>query len=158
VVWWLSSKTQPQKKVLDKLKKLCYNESIKRKELILMKMLWMMFVGLFSYWKFENKEEFWEWYWERNIDPRYPNETLWDEWDTFKYEITLGHLRWEMRMWYNQHFGKKYFGYSWTFNKNGYFVKDWKTNGWWFIPDDGSFSHGSVADGKERDNGNPIFC
>ena len=122
------------------------------------KMLWMMFTGLFSYWKYENKEEFWEWYWDRVADPRYPNQTLWDDWDTFKYYITLGHLRWEMRMWYNKHFGKKYFGYSWSFDKNGYFVKDWATNGWWFIPEDGSFSHGSPIPSVERENGNPVFA
>ena len=123
----------------------------------IIKMLWMMLTGLFSYWKYENKEEFWEWYWDRVTDPRYPNQTLWDDWDTFKYDITLGPLRWEMRMWYNKRFGKKYFGYSWSFNKNGYFVKDWVTNAWWFIPEDDSF-YGTPIPSVERENGNPIFA
>lgn len=118
------------------------------------KMFWMMFAGLFSYWKYENKEEFWEWYWERKPYPKYPNETLWDEWDTFKYYASGQSLMWNVKMWFESHFNKEHWGYSWTFKKNGYFVMNDK----FFIPDDGSFSHGCVAPTVERENGNPYFA
>ena len=41
------------------------------------KMFWMMVVSLRYYFKTEDKEAFWEWYWEQIPDSQCPNETLW---------------------------------------------------------------------------------
>lgn len=82
------------------------------------------------------------------------NESLRQTWETFKYIITLESLRFDLRMWYNIHFGKHYEGYSYTFKRNGYFVKDWRTLGWWFIPNDKTFRYGFVNVGDECKNGN----
>lgn len=122
------------------------------------KMFWAMLSGLFFYNEFESKEEFWDWYWEQIPDKKYPSETLWETWETFRWCASLGGLRFNWRMWYNQHLGQRHFGYSWTFDKNGYFVQDKKTGNWWFTPDDGSFSYGCVGETIERLNGNPIFA
>ena len=112
-----------------------------------------MICGLFSYGKFEDREEFWEWYWEQIPDARYPGETLWDAWDTFKHYATGQHIIWEVRMWYEYYFNKKNYGYSWTFNKNGYFIN----NNHWFVPSDKSFQYGTVDSATEYRNGNPYF-
>lgn len=112
-----------------------------------------MICGLFSYGKFEDRKEFWKWYWEQIPDARYPGETLWDAWDTFKYYATGQHIIWEVRMWYEYYFNKKNFGYSWTFNKNGYFIN----NNHWFVPSDKSFQYGTVDSATEYRNGNPYF-
>lgn len=118
------------------------------------KMFWMMLTGLFSYWEYESKEEFWEWYWERKPYPKYPNQTLWDEWDTFKYFITGQHIIFDVRMWWESRFNRKNFGYSHTFGKNGYFINHNK----WFVPCDKSFSYGCVDTMTERRNGNSYFA
>ena len=118
------------------------------------KMFWMMLTGLFSYWKYEDKEEFWELYWERKPYPKYPNQTLWDEWDTFKYFITGQHIIFDVRMWWESRFNRKNFGYSYTFGKNGYFINHNK----WFVPCDKSFSYGCIDTMTERRNGNPYFA
>lgn len=117
-----------------------------------------MIKGLSSYFKFDDKENFWEWYWGQTPDERYSGESLWETWDTFKYTITLRHLRFNLRMWYNIHFGKRYYGYSYTFKRDGYFVKDSCTLGWWFIPNDKTFSYGSVNSYDEYSNGNIFVC
>lgn len=110
--------------------------------------------GLFSYGKFENKEEFWDWYWNEQIpDERYKGESLYNCWKTFLYTITFGIQRFRIKMWWATRFGKREFGYSWTFRKNGYFI----LNGCWFVPDDKSFSYGCVDTVTEWRNGNPIF-
>ena len=119
------------------------------------KMLWAMLTGLFHMNKFKGREEFWDWYWEQIPDARYPGESLYEAWDTFKWVITGQPLWWEISMWYKQHFSKKQFGYSWTFNKNGYFFK--KGNTWWFIPEDKSFTYGTINDTEEWTHKNPIF-
>ena len=118
------------------------------------KMFWMMLTGLSSYWKYEDKEEFWALYWERRPYPKYPNQTLWDEWDTFKYFITGQHIIFDVRMWWESRFNRKNFGYSPTFGKNGYFINHNK----WFVPCDKSFSYGCVNTMTERRNGNPYFA
>ena len=112
-----------------------------------------MICGLFSYGKFEGREEFWDRYWEQIPDPRYPGETLWEAWDTFKFYITGQHIIFDVRMWWEYHFNKKNFGYSWTFNKNGYFIN----NNHWFVPSDKSFQYGTVDSVTEYRNGNPYF-
>ena len=119
------------------------------------KMFMAMIKGLFSYNKFEDKEEFWDWYWNEQIpDSRYPGESLYECWDTFLHLITFGPLRFNIKMWWATHFGKRDFGYSWTFNKNGYFILDGK----WFVPCDKSFTYGCVDTATERKNGNLIFA
>lgn len=118
-----------------------------------LKMFWTMLVNLRHYFKAKDKEAFWDWYWEQTPDTRYPGETLWDAWDTFKYYITGQHIWWKIRMWYEYHFNKKNFGYSWTFGKNGYFIK----NNRWFVPVDKSFQYGCVDPATEYRNGNPYF-
>ena len=117
------------------------------------KMFWMMLTGLFFRPKFNNQENFWEWYWDRIPDARYPGETLWDAWDTFKFYITGQHIIFNVRMWWESRFNRKNFGYSHTFGKNGYFIKDNK----WFVPCDKSFSYGCVDTMTEYQNGNPYF-
>ena len=112
-----------------------------------------MICGLFSYGKFENKEEFWDWYWEQIPDPRYPGEDLWECWDTFKHYATGKHIAWNVRMWWEYHSNKRNFGYSWTFGKNGYFIN----NNQWFVPSDKSFQYGCVCFATEHNNGNPYF-
>ena len=113
-----------------------------------------MIKGLFSYGKFENKEEFWDWYWNEQIpDERYSGESLYECWTTFLYIITLGPLRFNVQMWWESKFNRKNFGYSHTFGKNGYFIKDNK----WFVPCDKSFSYGCVNSLTEWKNGNPYF-
>ena len=116
-------------------------------------MIKTMICGLFSYGKFKSKEEFWEWYWEQTPDARYPGETLWDAWDTFKHYATGKHIVWEVRMWWESRYNKKNFGYSWTFGKNGYFIN----NNHWFVPCDNSFQYGCVDSATEYRNGNPYF-
>ena len=117
------------------------------------KMFAKMVKGLASYRKFETKEEFWFWYWRQIPDSRYPNETLEESWDTFKWKLSFGELRSEIRMWWLVRFGKKEFGYSWTFLKDGYFIEDGK----WFVPNDKSFCYGCVNITAELENDNPIF-
>ena len=119
------------------------------------KMFVAMIKGLFSYGKFEDKEAFWDWYWNEQIpDSRYPNESLYECWDTFLHIITFGSLRFNIKMWWATHFGKRDFGYSWTFGKNGYFI----LNGKWFVPCDKSFSYGCVDTMTEWRNDNPLFA
>ena len=58
------------------------------------RMFMTMIKGLFSYGKFENKEEFWEWYWCDQIpDSRYAGENLYECWDTFVFNITGKEMR-----------------------------------------------------------------
>jgi hypothetical protein len=117
-------------------------------------MFMTMIKGLTSYGKFENKEKFWNWYWYKQIpDSRYKNETLDECWDAFLYTISFGSLRDSIKLWWAVQFGKKEFGYCWTFGKNGYFVK----NGKWFVPDDKSFVWGFVNPAEEQRNNNPLF-
>lgn len=119
-----------------------------------LRMFATMIKGLFSYGKFEDKDEFWEWYWDEQVpDPRYPNESLFECCDTFFHVITLGRLRFDIGMWWASHFGKREFGYSWTFDKNGYFIKDRQ----WFVPTDGSFIYGRIDPMTEYKNGNLLF-
>ena len=118
------------------------------------KMFWMMVVSLRYYFKTEDKEAFWEWYWEQIPDSRYPNDTLWETWDIFKFYITGQHIIFNVRMWWETRFNHKNFGYSYTFGKNGYFINRNK----WFVPCDGSFSHGCVDEMTEYRNGNPYFA
>ena len=117
------------------------------------KMFWLMLTGLFKRSNFEDKESFWSWYWERVPDKRYPNETVAEMWDTFLYYITLKSFWWDVRMFFERHFNKKNWGYSWTFEKNGYFIR----NNEWFVPSDKSFKYGRICYRIEHDNGNPYF-
>ena len=119
------------------------------------KMMWAMLNGLFYMDKFNDREDFWNWYWEQIPDARYPGESLREAWDTFKWVITGRPLWWKISMWHKRYFGEKQFGYSWTFDKNGSFFK--KDNVWWFIPEDRSFTYGTVNYIIERMNKNPIF-
>ena len=48
------------------------------------KMFWMMLVGLRHYPMAKDKEVFWDWYWEQIPNTKYPGETLWEVWDNFK--------------------------------------------------------------------------
>jgi hypothetical protein len=113
-----------------------------------------MIKGLFSYREFENKESFWDWYWNEQVpDHRYPAESLYECWVTFLHTITLGPLRFNVQMWWESKFNRKNFGYSYTFGKNGYFIRGNK----WFVPCDGSFSYGGVDTMTEWKNGNPYF-
>ena len=118
------------------------------------KMFWMMLVNLRHYSKAEDKEAFWDWYWEQIPDARYPGETLWDAWDTFKFYITGQSIIFDVRMWWESRFNRKNFGYSHTFSKNGYFINHNK----WFVPCDKSFSYGCVDTMTEWKNGNPYFA
>lgn len=45
-------------------------------------MIWMMLTGLFHRFEFESKEDFWEWFWEREF--RGYGVTLFDHWLLFK--------------------------------------------------------------------------
>jgi hypothetical protein len=121
--------------------------------MITIKTLWMMITGLFKRSDFEDKEDFRSWYWERIPDERYPGESVADVWDTFLYCITLKSLWWDVRMFFERHFNKKNWGYSWTFEKNGYFIM----NNEWFVPSDKSFDYGRICYRTEHDNGNPYF-
>lgn len=113
-----------------------------------------MISGLFSYNKFEDKEEFWDWYWNEQIpDSRYPGESLYECWDTFKYYIAGKAIFWNIRMWFESRFNKKIFGYSWTFKREGYFIN--KNN--WFVPIDKTFAYGCVDRATEYTNNNPYF-
>ena len=113
-----------------------------------------MICGLFSYNKFKDKEEFWDWYWDEQIpDNRYPGESLYECWDTFKYYITGKAIFWNIRMWFESRFNKKNFGYSWTFKKEGYFIN----NNNWFVPIDKTFTYGCVDRATEYTNKNPYF-
>ncbi len=127
------------------------------------KMFWMMLVSLRYYPNVkgkeaeeaeEIKEAFWDWYWGQTPDARYPGETLWDAWDTFKFYITGQHIIFDVRMWWESRFNRKNFGYSHTFGKNGYFINHNK----WFVPCDKSFSYGCVDTMTEWRNGNPYFA
>lgn len=118
------------------------------------KMFWAMFAGLFHYFKAKDKEAFWDWYWGQIPDAQYPNESLWDAWDTFKFYITGQSIIFDVRMWWEFRFNRKNFGYSYTFGKNGYFINRNK----WFVPCDKSFSYGCVDTMKEWKNGNPYFA
>ena len=119
------------------------------------KMFWMMLVSLRHYFKAEDKEAFWDWYWNEQIpDARYPGESLYECWDTFLHTISFGPLRFNIKMWWATHFGKRDFGYSWTFGKNGYFI----LGGKWFVPCDKSFSYGCVDTMTEWRNDNPLFA
>lgn len=117
------------------------------------KMFWAMFAGLRHYFKAKDKEAFWDWYWEQIYDSRYPNETLWEAWDAFKYYITGQHIIFDVRMWWESRFNRKNFGYSHTFNKEGYFIN----RNQWFVPCDKSFMYGCVDSMTEWRNGNPYF-
>jgi hypothetical protein len=117
------------------------------------KMFWMMLTGLFARPKFFDREDFWEWYWEQIPNTRYPNEPLWEAWDTFKYYITCRHIIFDIRMGWEARFNRKNFGYSYTFGKEGYFIKDNE----WFVPCDKSFIYGCVDITSEYQNGNPYF-
>lgn len=117
------------------------------------KMFWTMLVNLRHYPKVEDKKAFWEWYWEQNPDTQYPNETLSEAWDNFKYYITGQSIIFDVRMWYESHFNHKNFGYSYTFDKYGYFIN----HNNWFVPKDKSFSYGCICMMTERQNGNPYF-
>lgn len=119
------------------------------------KMFKSMLTGLFRMNEFENKEDFWNWYWEQIPNAKYPNETLLESWEAFKSTITLGSVRFYGGMWFKLHFGKKYFNYSWTFDKNGYFFK--YDGCWWFSPTDGSFTYGRPCELTELANNNPLF-
>lgn len=119
------------------------------------KMFWMMLIGLFRMKDFEDRENFWTWYWGRIPNAKYPGETLDSVWDTFKWRMTLGPILFEVGMWFKYHFGKKHFGYSWTFGKNGYFFK--RGDCWWFSPADGSFTYGMPSEITEQINKNPLF-
>ena len=121
--------------------------------MITIKTLWMMITGLFKRSDFADKEDFQSWYWKRIPDERYPGESVADVWDTFLYCITLKSLWWDVRMFFERHFNKKNWGYSWTFEKNGYFIR----NNEWFVPSDKSFGYGRVCYKTEHDNGNPYF-
>ena len=74
------------------------------------KMFWMMVASLRYYFKAEDKEAFWEWYWEQIPDSQYPNETLWETWDNFKFYITGQHIIFDVRMWWETRFNRKNFG------------------------------------------------
>lgn len=124
----------------------------------IIKMFKVMITGLFVYFEFDDKEDFWEWYWEQIPDERYDGENLWETWEMFKYTITLRELRFNLRMWYSIHFGKHYEGYSYTFKRDGYFVKDKHTCVWWFIPNDKTFRYGCINRGDEYKNGNVFVC
>lgn len=50
---------------------------------------------------------------------------------------------------------KKWYGYSFTFNKMGHFFKHDRI--WWFCPDDRSFVCGQTDALVEWGNGNPLF-
>lgn len=119
----------------------------------MIKMFKTMLLGQLSRKNFDNKEDFYEWYWDQIPDDEYPGETLWECWDTFKYYATCKHIIWDVRMWWEYHFNKKNFGYSWTFNKNGYFIN----NKQWFVPCDKSFQYGCICVATEYSNGNPYF-
>lgn len=119
------------------------------------KMLITMIKGLFKRGQFDSREDFWDWYWEQIPDSRYPNETLYETWDTFKWMVTCGPVRYSICSWVKCHFGKKNYGYSYTFNKDGYFIM---LNGSWrFFPNDKSFTEGTVCYNTEHKNGNPLF-
>ena len=117
------------------------------------KMFWTMLVNLFQYPKVKDKDIFWDWYWEQIPDSRYPNETLYESWDTFKYYITGHSIIFDMRMWYETRFNHKNFGYSYTYGKKGYFINHNK----WFVPYDKSFSYGCININTELQNKNPYF-
>ena len=142
---------------LDKINLLCYNKDTKKKgnkKMNVIKMFWMMLVSLRYYFKAEDKEAFWEWYWEQVPNSQYPNETLWETWENFKFYITGQHIIFNVRMWWESRFNRKNFGYSHTFGKNGYFINHNK----WFVPCDKSFSYGCVDEMTEYRNGNPYFA
>ena len=88
------------------------------------KMFWTMFTSLRHYFKAKDKEAFWDWYWEQIPDSRYPDENLWECWDHFKYYITGRSIIFNVRMWYESRFNHKNFGYSHTFNKTGYCIRN----------------------------------
>ena len=115
-------------------------------------MLWMMITGLFSRNEFEDKEEFWDWFWERDIEGYGVN--VWEAWLCFKHYATLGPIRFNVRMWWESRFNRKNFGYSHTFGKDGYFIN----NNGWFVPCDKSFSYGCVDSYREYKCGNPYFA
>lgn len=116
------------------------------------KMFWMMLTAMFHRSEFEDKEEFWDWFWEREVEGYGVN--VWECWECFKHYATLGPIRFSVRMWFESRFNKKNFGYSWTFGKNGYFIN----GNHWFVPCDKSFSYGCVDTASEYRNGNPIFA
>lgn len=117
------------------------------------KMFWIMLTSLRYYSGAKDKEVFWKWYWEQIPDSRYPNETLWDAWDIFKYYVTGKSLFFDMRMWWESRFNRKNFGYSYTFGKDGYFINRNR----FFVPCDKAFSYGCVDIMTEWKNGNPYF-
>ena len=51
--------------------------------------------------------------------------------------------------------GKLWYGYSYTFNAMGRFVKQGEF--WWFFPEDGSFVCERVSHLTEWANNNPLF-
>ena len=115
-----------------------------------MKVLWTMFKGLFSYWKFEDKEEFWDWYWYEQIpDKRYWGENLYEVWDTLKWTLTLGSLRADIRDAWNLKYAERHYGYSKTFEKEGYFFQS--GGHWLFAPSDKSFQYGVPSYGDIED-------
>lgn len=69
------------------------------------------------------------------------------------FETMLSQIQFNVQMWWESKFNRKNFGYSYTFGKNGYFIKENK----WFVPCDKSFSYGCVDIMTERKNGNPFF-
>jgi hypothetical protein len=117
------------------------------------KMFGTMIENLCYYSAVEDKEVFWEWFWEQVPDARYPGETLRDAWESFKYYATGQHIIFNVRMWWESRFNRKNFGYSYTFGKNGYFINHNK----WFVPCYKSFSYGCVDTITEYRNGNPYF-
>lgn len=55
----------------------------------------------------------------------------------------------DFKLWYYKHWGKRIYGYSESFKKDGYFFRDKKNNSWWFVPSDHSFTYGFPAMGIE---------
>lgn len=106
------------------------------------KMFKAMVGGLRERKNFSSKWKFRAWYWNQIPDERYPSETLEDAWGTFLDKITLGELRWRFRIWVGKK-GKRYYGHSATFNKDGYFFREWRTGHIWFNANDGSISTGT---------------
>ena len=118
------------------------------------KMFWMMITSLRYYFKAEDKEAFWDWYWVQIPNSQYPNETLDEAWDTFKFYITGKAIAFDVRMWWESRFNRKNYGYSYTFGKNGYFIN----RNQWFVPCDKSFFYGRVDSVTEWKNGNLYFA
>jgi hypothetical protein len=107
----------------------------------MIKMLKTMLLGQLSRKNFDDKEDFYDWYWNQIPDDEYPGETLWDCWDTFKWILSLGELRSNIEIRRLLKKGKREYGYSKIFRKYGYFINT-KKGGVLFVPEDKIFEYG----------------